>query len=452
MQQAISYRDRDGFIVVTDQTAQRYVHHSYAKTYDQLMQSGLYQRLVGEGLLISHVEKSLGYEESIQYYKILEPQFLPFISYPYEWTASQWKEALLNLLKINSLCIEYGIILKDATPFNFSFLNGQCIFIDTLSFEIYQDGEPWTAYRQFCESMLGPSALAFFNDVVWIRMMQSFINGWPLQMISANLPAHTWLNSSLLFHIHLHCRFSKKNNNKKQATHLSKEKLLVLWSLIEKSVRGWNKKSNTKVWVDYYDTGILSKQYFDHKLQIVTEWLKDVHPKNVIDLGANNGVFSIAASYNTNNVIAVEFDHDCVEQLRIKVKKENIENIETVYADITQPSAAVGWDNKERNALVQRLRGDMVLSLALIHHLCISANIPIHFVADLFANMTTRYALVEFIPRSDPKVETLLLNRKDIFPDYTEENFIKSFNNFFRLVKSTVCNFSERKLFLWEKK
>ena len=452
MQQAISYRDRDGFIVVTDQTAQRYVHHSYAKTYDQLMQSGLYQRLVGEGLLISHVEKSLGYEEGIQYYKILEPQFLPFISYPYEWTANQWKEALLNLLKINSLCIEYGMILKDATPFNFSFLNGQCIFIDTLSFEIYQDGEPWTAYRQFCESMLGPSALAFFNDVVWIRMMQSFINGWPLQMISANLPAHTWLNSSLLFHIHLHCRFNKKNINKKQSTHLSKEKLLVLWSLIEKSVRGWNKKSNTKVWVDYYDTGILSKQYFDHKLQIVTEWLKDVHPKNVIDLGANNGVFSIAASYNANNVIAVEFDHDCVEQLRIKVKKENIENIETVYADITQPSAAVGWDNKERNALVQRLRGDMVLSLALIHHLCISANIPIHFVADLFANMTTRYALVEFIPCSDPKVEILLLNRKDIFLDYTEENFIKSFNGFFRLVKSTGFNFSERKLFLWEKK
>ncbi len=452
MQQAISYRDRDGFVIVKDQTVQRFVQHSYAGTYDHFIASGLYQHLVGEGLLITHTEINLNITESSKYYKVLETPFIPFISYPYEWTASQWKEAVLNILEINLISIEYGMILKDATPFNCTFYHGKCIFIDTLSFETYTDGEPWIAYRQFCESMLGPAALVFFNEVVWGRMMQSYINGWPLKMISSNLPLHTWFKTATLFHIHLHAGFGKKSYIKKRGDGFSKEKLSMLWDLLKKSVTHWKLRSNKKIWSDYYDTGILSKQYLDHKLLMVSDWLKETQPHTVIDFGANNGLFSITASGISQKVIAVESDHDCVEHLRQQITDRKIQNIETVLADITQPTVATGWKNEERQALLQRLKGDMVLSLALIHHLCISSNIPLPFIAELFSTLTTQYALVEFIPRTDPKVTDMLINRKDIFQDYTEEHFIQSFNEYFTLIKWANCDSSERKLFLWEKK
>ena len=452
MKQAISYRDRDGFVIVKKQTVYRYIQHSYAETYEHFIDSGLYQHLTGEGLLIAHKEIDPSITKNDHYYKILQAEFIPFISYPYEWTANQWREAVLNLIEINSISIEYGMILKDATPFNFTFQNGKCIFIDTLSFETYTDGEPWTAYRQFCESMLGPAALLFFNGVAWGRMMQGYINGWPLKMISNNLPLHTWFNSSILFHIHLHAGFNRKRYNKKQGAGFSKEKLRVLWGLLKKSISSWKDSSNNKIWSDYYDAGILSKKYLTHKLQVVSNWLKETQPSTVIDLGANNGLFSIAASDIAHKVIAVESDHDCVEHLRQQVNNRKIENIETVMADITQPSAAIGWKNEERSSLLHRLTGDMVLSLALIHHLCISSNIPLEFVAELFSTLTTRFVIVEFIPRTDPKVTFMLMNRKDVFQDYTEEHFIRSFNQYFTLIKWTGCDSPERKLFLWEKK
>lgn len=137
MQQAISYRDRDGFVIVQKHSVKRYVSFSYAKVYDHFMSSGLYQHLVDDGLLISHKEVIDRHGEEEGFYKILEPEWISFINYPYEWSAVQWQEMILAFLRINGICLNYGMILKDATPFNFTFYRGRCIFIDTLSFELY---------------------------------------------------------------------------------------------------------------------------------------------------------------------------------------------------------------------------------------------------------------------------------------------------------------------------
>lgn len=451
MQQAISYRDRDGFVIVTDHSVKRYVQISYAQTYDHLMSSGLYQRLVDEGLLIAHKEAAP--DTAVQnFYKILEPEMISFISMPYEWSASQWKELVLNFLKINCICIEYGMILKDATPFNFTFHKGHCIFFDTLSFEMYREGDSWIAYRQFCETLLGPLSLIFFNDVAWARMMEAYINGWQLSFISANLPLRTWFKSPTLLHIHWHAKFSQQTSQKINGSSLSKEKLLILWQMIDKGVQKWSPSKNKKIWLTYYDTDILSDQYLQSKISIVSGWMDDIKPAKVIDLGSNTGRFSIIASAHAKKVIAVEPDHDCIEKLRLDIRKRGITNIETVIADITQPSPAIGWKNEERFSLLQRLNCDMLFALALLHHVCISANIPLAFVAELFAQLTGRYALVEFIPRSDPKVAALLLNRKDIFQDYAEDHFIQCFSTWFNLVKVASCDASDRKLYLWERK
>lgn len=450
--QAISYRDNAGFVITNNTGVYRYVRHSYAREYDHLMSSGLYQRLVDEALLIGHTEMTIDEDEKQVFHKLLSPEFIDLISFPFEWSAGQWKEMILSFLKINTICLEYGMILKDATPFNFTFHNGSCIFFDSLSFSFYKANEPWIAYRQFCENMLGPFALICYNNNAWARMMQTYINGWPLRFVSANLSLRSWFNSMTLFHVHWHARYKSSDQKIARPGRFTRDTLLMLWKMLERGVQKQKMPHYKTDWFAYYETGIVSHEYLKNKIDIISEWMNELRPGKVIDLGANNGRFSILSACYAGKVIAVESDHNCIEQLRQYITANKITNIETIIADITQPTAGVGWNNAEKEPLLKRLRCDMLLALALIHHLCISANIPLAFVAEMFARLTDRYALVEFIPRSDTKVHEMLCNREDIFYDYTEENFTVCFSRYFDIIKVETCASSDRKLFLCAKK
>nr|NKQ94597.1 class I SAM-dependent methyltransferase [Escherichia coli] len=166
----------------------------------------------------------------------------------------------------------------------------------------------------------------------------------------------------------------------------------------------------------------MSDEYINDKTNKVTEWIRTLSPDCLIDVGANNGYFSLIASAHAKRVIAVEMDHDCINQLYGKIKAQRIANLTTIIADLTQPTPGIGWENEEKTALMKRIgeKGDMVLGLALVHHLCISKNIPLAFVAKLFADITNKQAIVEFVPKTDEKVQAMLRHREDIFDDYTE--------------------------------
>jgi hypothetical protein len=172
----------------------------------------------------------------------------------------------------------------------------------------------------------------------------------------------------------------------------------------------------------------------------------------VVDLGAHNGKFSLVAALYAKQVIAVEPDRSCIDALYLACREKQVTNITTIVADITQPSPGTGWKNEEREPLLKRLNCDMVMALALIHHLCISKNIPLAFVASLLAGITTKYAIVEFVPKPDPKIQSMLANREDIFDEYNETRFIDHFSEYFDLLEMHSCASSGRKLFLWTKK
>lgn len=457
MQQAISYRDKHGFVRVTeDRTVFRFVTYSYAKEYDLLIQSGLYEELVAKGWMIAHKECNMTPEQALDYYRILEPEWIPVISYPSEWSLSQWKDAIERFLSINLLAIRHGMILKDATPYNFTFHKGEWLLFDTTSFGIYEDGQPWMAYRQFCELMLGPFALICFSDQNWGRLLNAFIDGWDLSFISRNLSARTWLNPTLLMHIHLHARYKKKETVPARNTGgFNRQKLELWWGMLQRAVHKWTPRENRRQqWLHYYDEDILSAAYINDKAGKVTEWISAVSPDCLIDAGANNGYFSLIAARHAKKVIAIEVDHDCVDQLYKKIKEQKINNITAIIADLTQPTPGTGWENEEKIALIKRVaqKGDMLLGLALIHHLCISKNIPLAFIAKLFADITNQYAIVEFVPKTDEKVQAMLRNREDIFDDYTEANFITAFSTYFSMQEQYSCSASQRKLFLWTKK
>jgi len=451
--QAISYKDPAGFVVKLADGYYRYIAPDYAMEFDHLTESGLYQTLVDQELMIPHTEVLLD-DKFPGYYKKIFPRQLAFISYPFEWSYTQWQQMLLAYTRINQLSLAHGMILKDASPYNFTFHNDKCVLIDTLSFSFYKDGDPWIAYRQFCEESLSPFLLMHYKDPLWSKLYRGSITGLPLPFVSSHLPFRTRFDPFCLIHIHLHSRFSNDKKRKSENVNqgLNKEKLKILFDTIATNVLAKKQPLlKNSIWDHYYENDIESERYITAKIEVITRWLAEIRPDVTIDLGANTGKFSRLASPFSKAVYAVESDIYCVDE----IYKTNIEtkdnNITSILADLADPSPGLGWHNEEKSPLLKRLKGDMVMALALIHHLCLSRNLPIPFVARLFSEMTTQYAIVEFVPKEDPKSMLLLQHKGDIFEYYTEKDFINSFERHFKLVACHPFEKSLRKLFLWEK-
>eukprot|EP01133_Synstelium_polycarpum_P004756 gene4756-5543_t len=410
--QEISYKDPAGFVVKLEDGFFRFIAYEYADTYNHLMQSGLYQALVAQQFMIPHKNADSNTEFPSYYQKIF-PQQLDFISYPFEWSYSQWQQMILTYIRINEIALKHGMILKDASPYNFTFYNNKCILIDTLSFAMYKEGDPWIAYRQFCEEILSPFLLMHYKDPLWLTLYRSAINGLPLQFISRQLPIYTYFNPICLIHIHLHSRFqTNRKGNDSSGTGLNKEKLLILLSSIKKSI---TKKTrpllNTSIWDKYYEKDIENETYINDKTEIITQWLREIKPNKTIDLGANTGKFSQIASRFSKVVYGLESDIYCVDEIYKSNEQTGYNNITPIFSDLVDPSPGLGWANKEKLPLLKRLKGDAIMGLALIHHLCLSRNIPLAFIARLFADLSSSFAIVEFVPKTDPKSQLLLQNK-----------------------------------------
>ncbi|MCL4823372.1 MAG: hypothetical protein KJZ57_04050, partial [Anaerolineales bacterium] len=201
---AASFRDPGGFLFSRGGILYRQVNRAGADDYTRFMESGLYEKLVKAGLLIPHAEVDEPPAEAALSFKILRPERAPFISYPYEWSFSQLKDAALATLSIQKRALKLGMSLKDASAYNIQFIHGRPMLIDTLSFEVYREGRPWDAYRQFCQHFLAPLALMSRVDVRLGQLLRVHIDGLPLDLASRLLPASTRLDFGLLTHIHIH--------------------------------------------------------------------------------------------------------------------------------------------------------------------------------------------------------------------------------------------------------
>ncbi|MGE5251338.1 MAG: SAM-dependent methyltransferase [Bacteroidota bacterium] len=448
-----SFRDPSGFLFLREGNLYRQVNQVYAKEYNQLMQSGLYERLVKRGLLIAHEESSQPAAQEGTAFKIIQPERVPFISYPYEWSFSQLKDAALATLSIQRRALKAGMTLKDASSYNMQFVRGRPALIDTLSFEAYREGKPWDAYRQFCQHFLAPLALMAHADVRLGQLLRVHIDGIPLDLASRLLPAGTRLNFGLLTHIHLHAgaqkRYAAGIGPADRRGSISRDGLLGLIESLEATVRKLAWKPGGTEWGDYYQGTNYSDAAFEHKKDILRHWLAETRPGVVWDLGANTGMFSRLASASGAFTVAWDVDPAAVEEDYRQVKAEKSEDLLPLLIDLTNPSPSLGWAGRERDSLESRGPADMVLALALIHHLAISNNVPLAQAADFFASLGKRL-IIEFVPKGDSQVRRLLSSRADIFPDYTREGFEAAFSRRFKILHTTPVHESERLLYLME--
>jgi ribosomal protein L11 methylase PrmA len=454
-----SFRDPSGFLFHHDGAVLRQVNPVFREHYDLMMESGFYQAVTESGRMVTHEELSTAAvpEAHGGAYKILRPEQIPFISYPYEWSFSQLKDAALLTLDLQKRALEFGLWLKDASAYNVQFFRGRPIFIDTLSFEAYPEGHPWVAYRQFCQHFLAPLTLMSYRHVDLGKLLRVYTDGVPLELASPLLPVKTRFRLSLLTHLHAHARLLQRHADKPEsaakatARGVSRRALQGLVDNLESTVRRLEWKPHGTEWGDYYDATNYSEAAQEHKKTLIADFLGRVQPERVWDLGANTGLFSRVAAERGLLTVAFDVDPAAVERNYLAARERQETHLLPLVMDLMNPSTDLGWDNDERMSLRARGPVDLAMALALVHHLAIRNNVPLDRISASLRRLC-RWLVIEFVPKSDSQVQRMLATREDIFPGYTQEGFEKAFLGPFELLKRVPIAESERTLYLLEAK
>jgi ribosomal protein L11 methylase PrmA len=447
-----SFRDPSGFVYTRDGTLYRQVNKVFAEEYDACVGSGLYDALTADGLLVAHEVARAEYAATPDAHAVIRPERIDFVSYPYEWSFGQLKDAALLTLDVQTRALDRGFVLRDASAYNVQFRDGRPIFIDTLSFERYREGQPWVAYKQFCEHFLVPLALMSRRDVRCGRLLREYLDGIPIDLGSELLPRATWASLGLLLHVHLHAKATRRYEEAsvasvaKQRT-IDKRSLSALIAGLRGSVEALTWHPAGTEWADYASDHNYSDAALEAKARLVRGYLAPLGARTAWDLGGNTGRFSRVAREIVPSVVCFDYDPAAVEQNYRQVRARSESGLLPLHMDVMNPSPACGWAHEERLSLEARGPADVLLALALVHHLAISNNVPLPRVAEALARLG-RSLVVEFVPKEDSQVVRLLRNRPDIFPDYTQDGFESAFSQHFELVERHRVGDSQRWLYL----
>ena len=427
-----SFRDPAGQIVIKNGIVFREINPSGMADYNLFLQSGLYQSLLDKRLIIPHKEIYNGAG------LCLLPRQLDFITYPYEWPFSYYKKAALATLSIAEESLKYGMMLKDASAFNMQYVDGRMQLIDTLSFCKYEPGMPWFAFQQFLQHFLNPMLLMTNCGPALSELHGTA--GIPSKLTAKLLPWYQHLSFDALAYVYApswgHDSVTRK------IPKIGKMQLTAFLAGLKRYINSINYRLKSD-WSNYHDCSYSVAALAD-KYQAITLMLLQLPKGKVLDLGANTGYYSFMAALEGNDVIATDNDHDCVEY---------IANLRAVVAalrmDVCNPTPAIGWNNAERKSFWDRCCPDTIMCLALIHHLCISNNTPLDFVAKLLSEHC-EHLIIEWVPPDDPKAATIAFNR--IFPRYNLDVFKSAFSDYFTIEKERPLVDSKRTICLMEKR
>jgi SAM-dependent methyltransferase len=426
----------------------------------RLMQAPFFVRLLGEKRIVGTITPDgddpavkdivkLGWEG------VLEHEVVPFVSYPYEWSFGMLRTAALLHLRILEDALKEGWILKDSTPFNIQFLGSQPMFIDLPSFVPWDEGEAWLGYRQFCSNFLTPLMMRAYLGIDHLPLLRSYIDGIPpveakkyFVGISRFRPG---VMSHVLFPAMVENRIAAKERDGAEAKSRpgkpqTRSMVLGLVQSLTRLVRSLKISLDHTDWSDYDQTHSYSDIEQETKKAFVQKVVASAASPLVWDIGCNTGTFSAVSSPHASQVIAIDGDHNAVEKLYQRQKASKGSNILPLVMNLANISPAQGWAGIERMAFDDRGNPDIVLALALVHHIRISANVPLDMFFD-WLNSLGSEVVVEFVDRHDEMVVKLLTNKSEQFADYNRENFVAQAKRHFRIKESTLLKDGKREIF-----
>lgn len=453
-----SFRDPAGFVYRRDGRLLRQVDRSHAATWDEVVASGLFDALWDRGLLVRHTEVDLSLGDD-RAHVVIAPEEIPTISHPHEWAPGQLRAAALTTLAVQRVALDHGMILRDASAYNVQFHLGRAVFIDTLSFAPIEPDAPWVAYGQFCEQFLAPLALQVLVDDRLRRLLVGRIDGVELDLASRLLPARTKLRPGLAQHVHMHARARGRgggggsgDGGSPRTAKFSHAALVGLADSLRRTVEHLTFDPGATVWGDYYaEIDHYDQAAMEAKVEIVTRHIDTVAPATVWDLGANTGRFSRLAVAAGATTVAWDIDVGAVEQAWQAIAAEDPQPLLPLVLDLSNPSPGLGWRHRERESLTDRGPVDLVLALALVHHLAIGHNVPLGDVVDLLADVG-EHVVLEWVPKPDPKVQVLLSTREDVFDAYTRDVLVAAIDRRFDTLEVVEVPGTHRELFLLRRK
>jgi hypothetical protein len=461
-----SFRDPSGIVYRMnddyDSSKIRIVRGINKDTYNQhieLLDNEIFKNFVSEGKIVG--TKIIDLDEEIckelypaKWHSFLEHQAIDLISYPYEWSFSQLKDAAILHLELLLEFLESGWIIKDSTPYNIQFVNNKPVFIDTPSIIKWEEGSGWDAYRQFCTLFLYPLMLENHLDIDYRPLLKSNLDGIEPNFMYKVLGLRKLFKRGVLSHVFLPHSVEKrilvKEKNKTEAqnrTNIRQSKLSVI-AIVDSMlgiIKKMNSKSSISAWADYDHINTYEKNDNNIKNDFIEKVCSNNNFNIAWDLGANTGMFSEHISKYVNHVVAIDGDSIAVDKMYSRLKKKDT-NIHPLILNIQNMSPNHGFDSSERIKLENRSKPDLVMCLAVIHHIRIAANIPCENFLNYLRNMNTD-VIIEFVNRNDEMVEKLLLNKKEKYLDYNIENFIKFANTIFTTEETIELKGGKRVLF-----
>jgi len=439
-----SFRDRDGRIYLHGDRVLRGLSVAALEHFQALEQTGFYHQFSASGALVGtrllpDGEVPLPEELRAQWAGFLEHERVEVISYPYEWPFGMLRAAALLQLELTGAAIRENFTLKDATPYNVQFLGKQPVFIDIASFEPLAEGEPWAGYRQFCEMYLFPLLLQAHKGVDYQPFLRSRIDGVDVQTAGRLFGLRDRFRKGVFPHVWLQAkldrRFGGSSANVRsslKSAGFNRELILANIRKLKKLVTALEWQGHGSEWGHYEAFHNYSEEDHARKEAFVARCVERGAPATVWDIGCNTGQFSRIAAQRCRQVVATDIDHFAVE--RLYRDPDMPANVLPLVQNVADPSPDWGWRNRERRDLQHRARPDMVLCLALIHHVVITANIPLaEFVAWL--GEIADQLVIEYVSRSDDKVRTLLRNKEDKYWDYSREFLEEQLGRWFEIAE-----------------
>ena len=427
-----SFRDPSGRVLHHDSRILRAIYESGAPTYEAARDAGVLDRAIDRGRLLPadpvDAASLNGLAPGARHW--LEHPRLDFVSYPYEWTFSALKAAAVHHLDFQVELLADGFTLSDATAYNIQFRGTKPVFIDHLSIVPYEEGSAWAGQRQFGMQFLNPLFLWAKRGIAPHAWYRGSVEGIEPEELLKLLGFRDKLSFTVLAHIVGPAMVARRRvvqgldaRPPKQAR-LPKPRLMALLTTLRDYVAGLSLHSEKTVWDDYADHNSYDEARRAAKHGFVAGAVSATNPRQLFDIGCNSGDFSqTALDAGAGSVVGFDFDFGALERAFSRFDKSGAPVL-PLWLDATNPSPSQGWAGAERKSMQDRAGADMMLALAVIHHLAIAKNVPLDMAVDWLMGLAPA-GVIEFPSKADPMVKQLLRHRPDIFPDYTEGAFLQ---------------------------